>query len=483
MKILKTIGTFVLLTNLALVPATLHAESNHSAGFSAEYLISDTDFTNHNSMSQQDIQNFLDKQFSPLRLFMDTNPISGEKEWSWQIIKNAAKQYRINPQVLITLLQKEQSLIIGSQFNLTERLNWAMGYAVCDNCSTKDPLIQKYKGFTNQVFYAAKRLRQCLDEPNKFRIIAKNSYNIDGQIITPANQATACLYNYTPHIHGNLNFWKIWNRWFASSYHNNILVKAKDSNKIYWLKNEIRHLITSPSLLKQYQQYPLLELESWEINKYTLGSPIKHQLYTLLSDGKTGIYLISEENTLRPIASPAVFRQLGFNIEEIEIVEKAEILSYQKGAKITEEDLYPLGAIAKNTISGELYYLKNRKKHFIWEMNIIKYYCPNCQVQNMTPEELSKYTEADNILYPDGVLLKSKDNSTVYLIKEQKKQKIANEYTFKKLNFQWNNILTVSDAVLQQYPDGDTIDFNSLDYDISHLPTEIGHDNYLFINE
>jgi hypothetical protein len=482
MKTLKILAIGLVMLGLN-APTTLRAEENTTANFRAEYLISDKDFANHNSMSEQDIQNFLDQQFSPLRLYMGTDPKSNEKQWAWQIIKNAAKEYKINPQVLITLLQKEQSLIIGSALNLSTRLNWAMGYAVCDSCSMSDPLIQKYKGFTNQVVYAAKRLRQCLDEPSKFRISAKNSYTIDGQALTPINQATACLYNYTPHIHGNLNFWKIWNRWFASSYHNNILVKAKNSNKIYWLKNDIRHLITSPSLLKQYEQYPLLELESWEINKYTTGSPVKHQLYTLLSDGKSGIYLISEENTLRPIASPKVFRQLGFNIEEIEIVEKTEILSYQKGTKITEDDLYPLGAIAKNTVSGELYYLKNRKKHFILEMNIIKYYCPNCQAQNMTPEELSKYTKADNILYPDGVLLKNKDISTVYLIKDQKKQQIANEYTFKKLNFKWNNILTVSDAVLQQYPEGDTIDFSGLDYDISHLPTETGHDNYLFINE
>jgi len=478
MKLLKTL----ILTGgllLALAPATHATEGT----FQAEYLISDKDFANHNSMSEQDIQNFLDQQFSPLRLYMDTNPENSEKQWSWQIIKNAAKQYRINPQVLITLLQKEQSLIIGSLLNLTGRMNWAMGYAVCDSCSTDDPLIQKYKGFANQVFYAAKRLRQCLDEPSKFRISSKNSYTIDGQALTPANQATACLYNYTPHIHGNLNFWKIWNRWFASSYHNNILVKAKNTNKIYWLKNEIRHLITSPSLLQQYNQYPLLEMENWEINQYTLGSPIKHELYSLLSDGKSGIYLISEENTLRAISSPAVFKKLGFSIDEIEIVEKSELLSYKRGKKIDENALYPLGALAKNTGGGELYYLKDRKKHFILEMNIIKYYCPNCQVQDMTADELAKYETGETILYPDGVLLKAKDDANVYLIKNRNKQKIADEYTFKKLNFRWSDIKTTSLDVLQQYPDGVTIDFSGLDYDISHLPTEESHDNYLFINE
>jgi len=464
MKLLKTL---ILSTGLllALAPATHAAEST----FQAEYLISDKDFANHNSMSEQDIQNFLDQQFSPLRLYMDSDPTSEEKQWAWQIIKNAAKEYRINPQVLITLLQKEQSLIIGSALNLNTRLNWAMGYAVCDSCSMDDPLIQKYKGFANQVSYAAKRLRQCLDEPSKFRISANNSYTIDGQALTPANQATACLYNYTPHIHGNLNFWKIWNRWFASSYHNNILVKAKDTNKIYWLKNEIRHLITSPSLLQQYGQYPLLEMESWEINQYTLGSPIKHELYSLLSDGKSGIYLISEENTLRAIASPAVFRRLGFSIDEIEIVDKSELLSYKRGKKIDENELYPLGALAKNSGGGELYYLKDRKKHFILEMNIIKYYCPNCQAQEMTPEELDKYETGETILYPDGVLLKAKDEAGVYLIKDKTKQKIADEYTFKKLNFRWTDIKITSPAVLQQYPDGATIDFSGLDYDISHL--------------
>jgi len=482
MKTLKIIIISLLLCGLGAKTAFL-AENNTEASFRSDYLISDFDFSNNASMSQQDIQNFLDKQFSPLRLYTDTNPNSGEKEWSWQIIKDAADRYKINPQILITLLQKEQSLIIGSPFNFSTRLNWAMGYAVCDNCSMSDPLIQKYKGFANQVLYAAKRLRQCLDEPNKFRISANNSFNIDGQSLTPANQATACLYNYTPHVHGNLNFWKIWNRWFASSYHNNVLIKTTDSNKIYWLKNEIRHLITSPSLLKQYSQYPILELEAWEINQYTLGSPIKHQLYSLLSDGKSGIYLISEDNTLRAIASPAVFKQLGFSIEEIEIVEKAEIQSYQKGKKIDETALYPLGALAKNVSSGELYYLKDQKKHLILEENIIKYYCPNCRAQTFNATDLNKYETGDKILYPDGTLLKETGSPIVYLIKEKIKYPIADEYTFKKLNFQWTDIISSSTIVLQQYPDGAIIDFSSLDYDISHLPTDESHDNYLFINE
>lgn len=461
----------LLIPLIAIIGVFLFLNTAQAAEFNPEYLISDFDFTNADAMSSQDIQTFIESEHSPLRLYTETNPDTNEREWSWEIIKNAADEHQISPQVLITLLQKEQSLIIGSPAKLSTRLNWAMGYAICDSCQMWDPRLQKYKGFRNQVNWAAKRMRQCLDDQSKFNIRVNEPYNIDGQSITSQNKATSCLYNYTPHIHGNENFVKIWNRWFQSKYTNNTLLTNKNDNKIYVLKNGLKHLIISPSLLMDYSNFPLVELDEWELNKYPDGLDIKFPIYSLLGRPKGGVFLISNEYTIRPIESSKVFRKLGFSAEEIERVTTEDLASYEMGDTITMDDVYPLGIIAKNSTSDDLYYIYKNKRHLILDKNIISQQLNYSRVIEQSAEELAKYEVGDLILFPDGSLLKEETSPDVYIIRQGKRHLIANAYTFLKLSYNWNNIISTNFTVLQNYEEGETIDYKKLDEEIRNLET------------
>jgi len=59
----------------------------------------------------------------------------------------------------------------------------------------------------------------------------------------------------------------------------------------------------------------------------------------------------------------------------------------------------------------------------------------------------------------DGSLVKSLDNSkkAVYLIENKKKRLIPSEQVFEKCNFDWTNILRISDEELGRYPDGEAV--------------------------
>lgn len=463
----------LLIPLISIIGVFLFVHSSKALEFNADYLISDFHFSQNDSMTAYDIKSFIEQFNTPLRLYMESNPLTGQKEWSWEIIKNAADTYQINPQVLLTMLQKEQSLLLGSEYKLAYRLNWAMGYGVCDSCSPYDPRLAAYKGFTQQVNQAARRMRQCLDEPAKFRVSAQNTYNIDGQNIKPLNQATACLYNYTPHLAGNRNFVTIWDRWFGRSYPDNTLIKAKNQSRIYKLENGSKRLITTPGLLADYiGQYPLIDIDEWELNQYPDGRPIEYSLYSLLGVPQNGIYLLAENNQIRRISSAKVFKELGFSIEEIEKVQFSDLETYNIGNEITDEDIYPLGLIAQNSVSGDMYYLYQNKRHPILDPNLLKSRLRYRQTIQKTPEELAAYELAENILYPDGTLLKESNGPFVYLIQNGQKRHIANEYTFNRLNYKWSDILDTNFLVLQNYPDGETIDYESIDEAISQINEE-----------
>ena len=130
------------------------------------------------------------------------------------------------------LLQKEQSLLTRPTASGYER---ATGYG-CPDTADCD---QKYFGFFNQVYNAAWQFRQYTEEPDRASTAIGTvdvGYHPDAACgaspVEIRNQATANLYNYTPYqpsdatladpdtgdacsAFGNLNFWRIWHRWFG----------------------------------------------------------------------------------------------------------------------------------------------------------------------------------------------------------------------------------------------------------------------------
>lgn len=178
----------------------------------SDYLL----YYNTDSMNIGQIQAFLETKNSALNS-MVTEDGDGNQKSSAEIIYQAAQTYQINPQAIIVLLQKEQGLIQNP--NPTQKaLDWATGYAVCDSCSLNSTKIQKYKGFGKQVDNAAGALRFYKENMEKYAYIKNigEEYTINGEKIRPENYATISLYTYTPHILGNYNFWRIWQRYFGN---------------------------------------------------------------------------------------------------------------------------------------------------------------------------------------------------------------------------------------------------------------------------
>lgn len=172
-------------------------------------LISDTEFTDWQTMDEGGIQWFLDAHgASRIRTFRENGRTAA------QIIYAAAHSNGINPYIILATIQKEES-IIESNTNFDYRARWAMGYGVCDVCDSNDPAMQRYAGFTKQVSDATWQLKRNYS----YWATASSSYrvgttvSIDGTNVHIDNRATSALYRYTPHLHGNESFSNLYNRY------------------------------------------------------------------------------------------------------------------------------------------------------------------------------------------------------------------------------------------------------------------------------
>lgn len=244
-----------------------HSSAVSTAGFNPGNIISDAVMSNYNSMSAAEIQSFLtsknscqntneayyrqlEAQYPNLdwhfenghfvclseERFGDTWTEIGTGQTAAEIIYQAAQDYKINPQVLLVLLEKEQSLITDT-FPNSKQYRSATGYGCPDTAACSS----KYYGFKNQIRNAAALFRNVLD--NGYSVYPERTpgvyvgYNPNAACgrseVFIENRATAALYRYTPYqpnaaalnagygtgdscsAYGNRNFYLYFHDWFG----------------------------------------------------------------------------------------------------------------------------------------------------------------------------------------------------------------------------------------------------------------------------
>ena len=443
---------YILLLILFAVPNLALA-----ATFNPNYIISDNDLVDKNSMSLDRIQAFLEAKSGTLGSYLTLDPWENLKRAS-QIIYDACQYYTISPKFLLVTLQKEQSLVTDPS-PTEDQYDWATGYGVCDSCSKNDPAIQEYKGFFNQVNWAARRNRQYIEEAGQWHFKVGGTYEIDGQQVTMENQATVNLYTYTPHIHGNYNFWLIWNSWFAKNYPDGSLLQVQGEHGVYLIQNgKKRPFLTRTAFISSYDSRKIILVSKNDLDAYEDGLPIKFANYSLL-EGPTGRIFLVVDNQIRYIDSPETFRRIGFNPEEIIDVTEQDLAGYQRGENITIESTYPTGALLQSKETGGISFVQNGVRHSIWSREILKSRYPNKSVIVTDQATIEQYLLGDPVKFKDGELVTSPNANGVYVISNGYRRGIASREVFESLGFKWENIIQTTNKALFIHPEGDKIDF------------------------
>lgn len=259
-RFLAALATTAVVGTIALVGGTAPASAAVStAGFDPGLIISDSIFFDATAMSASDVQVFLDSKGASCRAAGDGTPCLKDyrqdtptrgatdrcavyqgagNERASEIIAKVAVACGVNPQVILTTLQKEQSLVTASGGSLTPtRYRSAMGYGCPDTAACDST----YYGFFNQVYAAASQFRNYVLNPTRYAyrvgVVAQVLYSPNracgSSPVLIQSAATAALYNYTPYqpnaaalaaglgtgdgcsSYGNRNFWVYFTSWFG----------------------------------------------------------------------------------------------------------------------------------------------------------------------------------------------------------------------------------------------------------------------------
>ena len=266
--------------------------TNSAKAFNGNNLMDDFVFDNSGSMSSAQIDSWLNANFpsscisinhgfsapDPTGYSPSTGFTYGGNVSAGRVIYDAAQAYGINPQVLLTTLQKEQSIVSGAGGCSTLAYTGAMGYGCPDGGTTYSYSgVNLYSingtavtsvsgtcvnssskaGFSQQIIHGAWLLKfgEQRSEGNTGWAVIKGSWDnsddpptcyggpmtqgnfkrcssdsstvfFDGNITIDSTTThmdtgpTAALYWYTPHFNGNQNFDNIFTAWFGNIYAN-----------------------------------------------------------------------------------------------------------------------------------------------------------------------------------------------------------------------------------------------------------------------
>ncbi len=447
---------FINIFCLLLIPATALAEVE----FNPHFIISDQEMRDLGSWTRDDIQKFLDSKGSYLRIYNDID-IDGVAKPAADIIYNAATANQINPKFLLVTLQKEQSLITDDS-PTQKQLNWATGYAVCDSCSMDDPNVVKHKGFAKQVDDTASLIRWYYENTDKSFVKKKDTpIRIDDTDVTPQSWATAFLYTYTPHIHGNKNFFRIWNTWFSQFFPEGTLLQPSGTDE-YWIvqNGQRRKFITKSSLITRADPKMAIVVGATDLTNYPVGPEISFANYSLLQT-PSQTYLL-DYDTLRPFASAEVVGKLGYNPQEVIEVAETDIASYSRGEVITADTKAPQGLIYKITDGGSYYLLKDNKLYPLLDKKVAEINYKSLVTEKHKLTDLREYEVSNLPLgFKDGTLLKTSTSPKVYVIEKEKKRLIADGDTFVAMGYKKSNIIMVDEMIVFGIPEGAPLFLNA----------------------
>lgn len=444
----------VLSTVLFFSPAVVHA------AFDPNFLLSDYDLTDGGALSRKGVQAFLAAKGSGLTTRTFT-ALNRAVKSAADIIFEVSRQYSISQKFLLVLLQKEQSLITDPTPS-ERQLDWATGFAVCDSCSTSDPSLQRFRGYANQVTWAAKRIRETylplLEKTGRVYQFGRGiSTMIDGVSVTPRNNATAALYTYTPHLHGNQNFVRLWNAWFARRFPDGALVKNTEGKGYYLIAAGKRRPFRSTTvLLSNYDPKKALLASPNDLAAYELGEPIVFQNYSLIRSPRGTIFLIVD-GTKRGIASQEVFRTLGFNPEEVQNAKWGDINLYPDGPILDLSSAYPAGALLQSTTTGGITYVEQGIRHAIHSKEILTSRFAGKKIIRVSEREVDQYPAGDPVTFRDGEVITAKGERSVYFISNGQKRPIASREAFTTLGLKWSNVIRTTQRALEIHPTGEPV--------------------------
>jgi len=455
-KTLKSISALILIA-LPLFAAAQTADPNFNAG----NLISDAAFSDTRTFGgAAGIQKFLEIKGSVLanqdpaflawlkepnaillkQALDDPEPSLPYLRTAAQLIWDASQSTGLNPQVILVTMEKEEGLI-DQQFSSPGAQATAIDHAMGFNCGDAVGCWNLFPGFYYQLFGnldssgnrylgAAKSLMKSFTTNGGRGPAYNGSVSKVGQTIildntlggydnippqqnvTLADNATAALYRYTPHVfNGNYNFWKFFQDWFK--YPNGTLVALAGGADTYVIEDGSKQLV--PDFVAQARGLNIvgkITISPNEYADYPTGAVYAPADNTVIRtpDGQTYVFI----NGVKHPASAFVIGQRGLSVSSALAVGTSDAGLFTSGTVLPPKD----GTVIRGQTQPAVYLVQNGQIEMYSAYTFAQNKIKAKQIVLVPDAEITTYTQNGFVPPKDGTAFKSSDSPTIYLMQD-----------------------------------------------------------------
>lgn len=411
-------------------------------------IISDAVFFDRGTLNAGQIQTFLDSKVSVcrssyacLKTYSQHTPnkaadaycngyTAGLSELASTIIAKVAQSCGINPQVLLTILEKEKSLVTNPYATRSD-FTAAMGH-LCPDTAACDPA---FAGFFHQVYGAARQMK-IYAEGKWFTYYAPGRtwnilYNPDracgSSPVYVENTATAALYYYTPYqpnraalnnpygtgdscsAYGNRNFFRIFSDWFGSTQGKSLsIVRASNSNEVYLISAGSKHYVTTPSDLSALStRLGAVQVVSPD---YLASVPAGNRVIRLIRDGRNGaMYLLQPDGTKHHFDTADRITRYGMRVDDYLPMSPEHIDAFPTGA--------PVGDFFRSEDSPDYYkWVNGERRHIANGLAWQQQRGAAGDYVAVFPSGNAAYPAAGRAILAVGTLVKETSRNEVYIV-------------------------------------------------------------------
>jgi hypothetical protein len=449
----RTLRLFIAIMAVVVVTAAMllafqppqKAQALSGSAFNPGNIISDAVFYDSGTMSESDIQAFLNSQvptcaagYTCLKNYTEnTNSrgadslcgaySGGSGRSAASILYSVARSCGINPQVLLVMLQKEQGLVTATSPTST-RFTIAMGYA----CPDTAPCDTTFYGFFNQMYSAAHQLKNYQANPNYWSYRAGRVNTIywhpnascgTSQVYIE-NQATAALYIYTPYrpnqaaldnlygsgdscsSYGNRNFWRYFSDWFGNSLAGGSLIRTADNPKVYVTNSVSKYYVPDVETLGALAPLgPVRIVSQSDIDRLNNGPNAGRALY----DQATGDVFYAEAGLKHHAPTCELLLEYGASCGQMLYLTTGQLALFGTGPELT--------GLVKAPGVATVYYLSGGKKLPVvsWDDAVALAGRNNTDVLQLPSPWIAAKATGKSVLGPSR-LVKTSASPMVYMI-------------------------------------------------------------------
>lgn len=192
-----------------------------------------------------------------------------------------------------------------------------------------------------------------------------------------------------------------------------------------------------------------------ELRKRAEELKIFYQKYLYETPEERNLYFIKAGESWRLNASKDKV-VLGKEWEAIMPLRTSQLAAYP----FHSATLYPNGTLVRERNVSRVFLIKEGLRKPIASAALFdKLVYQWDKIIELSPIELSTYLLGDFVLYPDGSLVRAEKDEKVYLVSEGGKRHITSAALFNKLGYRWNAINLISPEELGSYLGGETVKF------------------------